>query len=212
MSADCCPDCDAPLVTSADEDISETASDEWCAARCWRRYRDDGQCIREPVNWRARALAAEAAAAAAQAHAVKLREALDECIDVFGGSHSHIAECDRADCIEHMVLAALALPTDRAALDEVIDKAQRGLREELALCTRVYQVALAVFPTLPPNLVTLAALLAEARREGTRACVEAARQRAATVSESWDAREAATVVAAAVERVAAEFATKGPMP
>jgi hypothetical protein len=50
-----CPDCDAPLATDDDTRRSMPVAER--AAICWRL---GGRCVREPVDWRARALAAEA--------------------------------------------------------------------------------------------------------------------------------------------------------
>lgn len=64
MSLDRCPDCDAPLATAADGAIHDALGGDCegpaharCLALCWP---EGGACIREPMDWRARALAAEA--------------------------------------------------------------------------------------------------------------------------------------------------------
>jgi hypothetical protein len=52
-----CPDCDRPMATRADfENHPENC--QHCWTLCWREYHDG--CVAPRVDWRARALAAEA--------------------------------------------------------------------------------------------------------------------------------------------------------
>lgn len=65
MSRDNCPVCDAPLATEADEaewqelDTEQVDTDNWRPDLCWSRISGD-HGDRDPIDWRARALAAEA--------------------------------------------------------------------------------------------------------------------------------------------------------
>lgn len=59
--ADRCPDCDATLATQADYDAHPDGCEcERCRSLCWRVY-ESAWCSRPPVDWRERALSAEAA-------------------------------------------------------------------------------------------------------------------------------------------------------
>ena len=53
---ECCPDCDKPLADEAD---NETFSDDGGEHLCWRRFANN-TCEGDPVDWRERALKAEA--------------------------------------------------------------------------------------------------------------------------------------------------------
>lgn len=67
-----CPDCDLPLATQADHDATaEGEGDDLC----WRAWAGD-VCCRTPVDWRARALAAEARVVELEADLVRLA-----CVD-----------------------------------------------------------------------------------------------------------------------------------
>lgn len=66
---DRCPSCDAPLATMADIRPDDTPRPE-DDLLCWRAFH--GECQREPVDWRARALAAESELAASRLATVGL--------------------------------------------------------------------------------------------------------------------------------------------
>lgn len=53
-----CHDCDLPLATQADYDATPEGRG---AHLCWRDWNSD-RCVHPPVDWRSRALKAEAAA------------------------------------------------------------------------------------------------------------------------------------------------------
>lgn len=53
--ADRCPDCDLPLATPSDYDVIKQGEGQHLCWRTWNAH----VCIRERVDWRARALAAE---------------------------------------------------------------------------------------------------------------------------------------------------------
>jgi len=79
-----CPDCDDPLATQEDADRHDAkvgecrpVDDCWCEKLCWREW-TDAVCMGEEVNWRSRALAAEAERDAALARAERLEAALDQ--------------------------------------------------------------------------------------------------------------------------------------
>lgn len=63
-----CPDCDLPLATSHDFEVTPEGQGMHL---CWRSWNDD-QCMHPAVDWRSRAIAAERRLQVAEAWLARL--------------------------------------------------------------------------------------------------------------------------------------------
>lgn len=80
---DRCPDCDAPLATQADWDGHEDGCMcRRCRALCWRAWLT--RCEREPMDWRTRAIKAEATRAAVIEECARVADATATAMGAIG--------------------------------------------------------------------------------------------------------------------------------
>ena len=129
---DRCPICDSPLAT--DDDTRRAMSDDERAGMCWSF---GGRCLREPADWRARALAAEAE-----------RDRIAATLHVYEANHG--SRCDA----EQERLATIAESAQVALRDRSID----ALTARVATLTAALDVEVDL---CTEALVTVASLSAD---------------------------------------------------
>lgn len=132
-----CHSCDRPLATQADYDAHpDGCMCPRCVALCWRAWTTE--CLGQPVDWRARALKAEAERDAARLAIVRVFDAIDQgMLDmVHGEMHREYAdgpdyfvpgECQMDDTCECEISEVLRLAQDAVPdLSAAVDAYRRS--------------------------------------------------------------------------------------